>query len=91
MKTVQFTPSRLSHGADVAPAWESVREHAPALKQFASRQTRERPLLIAGSLVALGIIPVAAFASRRVLNRTHLATPAAEIELPRNQEWYPWE
>jgi len=68
----------------------AVGSRAPGLRQFASRQTQDRPLLVAGSLLALGLIPVAAYASRRAFGGPH-AADAPDMELPRNQEWYPWE
>jgi hypothetical protein len=86
MKSVQFAPIKL-HGHD---SLQSVRAQGPALRQFASKQTRERPLLIAGSLVALGMIPMAAYASRKVFGRPHAAL-SPTVELPRNQEWYAGE
>jgi hypothetical protein len=86
MKPVQFAPIKV-HPHD---SFQSMWAQGPALKQFASKQKRERPLLIAGSLVALGVIPMAAYASRRVFGRPHVL-PVVEIELPRNMEWYPWE
>jgi hypothetical protein len=87
MKPVQFAPIKL-HRHD---SLHSMRAQGPALKEFASKQTRERPLLIASSLIALGLLPMAAYASRRVFGRTHSQLPAADMTLPRNQEWYPYE
>lgn len=85
MKSVQFAPIRLHKQENL----QSVRAQGPALREFASRQTRDRPLLVAGSLVAIGMIPLAAYASRKVFGRPH--PMSIERELPRNQEWYPWE
>lgn len=85
MPNVPFKP--------LARSQESLRavgSRGPALKHFASRQTHDRPLLVAGWLLALGLIPVAAYASKRAFGRPHVAE-APEMQLPRNQEWYPWE
>lgn len=68
----------------------SVGAHGPAIRQFAARRTSDRPLLVAGSLLMLGLIPVAAYASKRAFGRPHSAEAPAMV-LPRNQEWYPWE
>ncbi len=87
MKPVQFSPIKLH----TQESLQSMRAQGPALKEFASKQTRERPLLIASSLIALGVIPMAAYASRRVFGRTQSPLPGAEMALPRNQEWYPGE
>jgi hypothetical protein len=88
MKTVQVPPIRWnrSQRPEITERLQSVRVNAPALRQFASKQTHDRPFLVAGSLIALGLIPMAAFASRRMLTRGH--APAAAHLLPRNQEWY---
>lgn len=90
MKPMQINTIRLlqHRGTERTEPWQSVRERGPILKAFASRQTHERPLLIAGSLVALGLIPMAAYVSRRELGRTRVQVRAPEIVLPRNQEWY---
>ncbi|MEZ4552370.1 MAG: hypothetical protein R3B59_00505 [Dehalococcoidia bacterium] len=85
MPNVQIKPLARTH--------ESLRlvgASGPAIRQFASRRTHDRPLLLAGSLLALGLIPVAAFASRRAFGRPH-GSVAAEAALPRNLEWYPFE
>ncbi|MGE0228582.1 MAG: hypothetical protein AB7I38_07455 [Dehalococcoidia bacterium] len=85
MPNVQINPLARTH--------ESLRfvgASGPAIRRFASRRTHERPLLVAGSLLALGLIPVAAFASRRAFVRLH-GPVVSEAALPRNMEWYPFE
>ena len=67
-----------------------MRAQGPALKEFASKQTRERPMLVAGSLLALTVLPMAAFMTRKVLTRPHTMA-ALEVTMPRNQEWYTGE
>lgn len=84
MRTVQIHPPARVHAPHRAAALRGQ-----ALSQFATRQAHERPLVIAGSLLALGLIPVAAFASRKALTRRQ-HDAASAIELPRNLEWYPW-
>jgi hypothetical protein len=86
MKTVQVAPIRWSRGQgpEIEKRLHSMRATAPALRDFASKQTHDRPYLVAGSLIALGLIPMAAYASRRVFGR-HTSMVEA---LPRNQEWY---
>ncbi|HRC61946.1 MAG TPA: hypothetical protein PLX85_01820 [Dehalococcoidia bacterium] len=83
MRNVHLNPLVRSHGS-----LRVVGSRGPAIRQFASRQTHDRPLLVAGSLLVLGLLPVAAYASRRAFGRPQ--PDAAEL-LPRNQEWYPWE
>lgn len=87
MKPVQFAPIKLHTHESL----QSMRAQGPVLKEFASKQTRERPLLIASSLIALGVIPMAAYASKRVFGRTQSQLTATEMTLPRNQEWYTGE
>jgi len=89
MKTVQVAPIRWNRNQtpEIAERLQFVRVNAPALKQFASRRTHDRPFLVAGSLIALSLIPMAAYASRRVFGRGHASTPTATHLLPRNQEW----
>jgi hypothetical protein len=86
MKTVQVAPIRWSRSQapEIAERLQSMRTGAPALRQFASRQTHDRPYLVAGSLIALGLIPMAAYASWRVFGRHGVPNDM----LPRNQEWY---
>lgn len=69
---------------------QAVRSSAPAIRDFATKQTRERPIVVAGSLVALGVLPMVAFMTKKVLSRPH-SMPAVEMSLPRNQEWYTGE
>lgn len=84
MRTVQILPLHGAHAPQRAAALRGQ-----ALGQFAARQAHERPLVIAGSLLALSLIPVAALASRRALTRRQ-HDAASSVELPRNLEWYPW-
>lgn len=82
MPYVQFNP--LVRGQE---SLRAVGSRGPALKQLASKGAHDRPLLVAGSLLALGLIPVAAYASKRAFGRPHTAE-APEMALPRNMEWY---
>lgn len=85
MRTVQILPL---HRGDAPHGAAALR--GQALSQFATRQAHERPLVIAGSLLALSLIPVAALASRRALTRRQHDARSA-VELPRNLEWYTGE
>lgn len=86
MPTVHFNTLARNHRP-----LRGVRSRGPLLRQFASKQGHDRPLLVAGSLIALGLLPVAAYASKRAFGRSHVTAPMAELVLPRNQEWYAGE
>ena len=69
----------------------SLRPYVIAALADRDDAARERPMLVVGSLIALGVLPMAAFMTRKALSRPHTMPAAFEVTLPRNQEWYTGE